>query len=568
MSEGEASFLGNVEQARRDGVVDVIWFTDHDWRMALHSYVSEFGFEEGVGPEIKGIPTRAIKPGAESEEIETVWLPVEQESGSPALASATATRVGDPVHQGTGALRLTASARKEDRTFGRHELRFKAEGHRAIRPLAANVRVHLSIFPLGDPDPDSRILVRFLLSEQPPDRRAELDYWLALRLPEDTEARRSRLVADHLLEFVSGRWNHFTFNLTRDATADTLGGMDNSVGEIRIALEARSGASIEAVFDDLRIEQDLAGEPLMARAWEMARALSSDDLILYVGQEMSYGTHLQALGPEVPLLDHGRFPHGLLGPETVTFIHDHGGIAILDHMYGVGRKVEGLTGDREAEIRMVQQTVDSLLQVNAYGADAIEVGYPLRGGMPLEDHLAAWDGIGMAGVVIAGVGTADTHSNRRSWRTGRPNNWTTWIWAASPGMEDLMEGIRTGAAVFGDPTMWDGHMDITIPQGRSMGDVVIAGDSPAEVTFTCDGLKPGWEARLVNNGTVFEKVPLTAAEFQITRQVPVVETSIVRFCIYNETGQAVVCSNPIYFYPSPPRGLLPGARASRAGSSG
>ena len=562
MSEGEASFLGNVEQARRGGVIDVIWFTDHDWRMALHSYVSEFGFEEGVGPEMKVIPTRAIKPGRESEEVATVWLPVEHEPESPTLASTTATRVGEPVHQGAGALRLTARAQKNDGAFRRHELRFKAPGHRAIRPLATNVRVHLSIFPVGDPGPDSRILVRFLLSEQPPDRRAELDYWLAPRLPEDTEARRSRLLADHLMEFEPGRWNHFTFHLTRDAIADELGGMDNSVGEIRIALEARNGARIAAVFDDLRIEQDLAGEPLMARAWEMARALSSDDLSLYVGQEMSYGAHLNGLGPDVPLLDHARFPHGLLGSETVTFIHDHGGVAILDHMYGVGRKVEGLTGDREAESRMIQQTVDSLLRVNAYGADAIEVGYPLRGGMSLEHHLAAWDRIGMEGVVITGVGTADTHSNRRSWRTGRPNNWTTWIWAASPGMEDLMEGIRTGAAAFGDPTIWDGHMDISIPQGRAMGDVVIASHSPAEITFTCDGLKPGWEARLVNNGAVFETVPLTASEFRATRQIPVEKTSIVRFCVYNETGQAVVCSNPLYFYPSSPQRLLPGARLS------
>ena len=168
----------------------------------------------------------------------------------------------------------------------------------------------------------------------------------------------------------------------------------------------------------------------------------------------------------------------------------------------------------------------------------------------------------MEGVVITGVGTADTHSNRRSWRTGRPNNWTTWIWAASPGMEDLMEGIRAGAVAFGDPTIWDGHMDISIPQGRAMGDVVIASNSPAEITFTCDGLKPGWEARLVNNGAVFETVPLTASEFRATRQIPVEKTSIVRFCVYNETGQAVVCSNPLYFYPSSPQRLLPGARLS------
>lgn len=573
MSEGDASFRGNVEAARRGGVIDVIWFTDHDWRMAMHGYVSAFGFEEGIGPEMKVIPRRIIKPGPPEEDVVAGWWPGGHGRGTdpadletsprdlpPGLVDASSVRVSEPVHQGKGALRLQATAAGETTAFAAHSLQFKAFRYRAIRPLAAGVKVHLSIYPLTDPGPDTRIRVRFVLSEQPPDRRAELNYWLADDLPEDAGQRLGLQIADHLVPFTPGEWNHLTFDLTADAIADDLGGIDNAMTDIRISVEARNGAQVAAVFDDLRIEHARSGEELMAVARELARDLSGDGLTLYVGQEISYGAHLNALGPEVPLFDNQEFPRGLLGTETADFIHRHGGIAILDHMYGVGRVESGLTGNLPAERRMVERTVGSLLAINAYGADAIEVGYPLRGGMTLDHHLEAWDRIGQEGIVITGVGTADTHSNRRTWKTGRRNNWTTWIWAASPAMEDLMVGIREGACVFGDPSMWDGSMDLFTSDGHVMGDVVVATEDSREVTFVADGLAPGWEARLVHNGRVFESVPVDGDELKVTREIEITAASVVRFCVHNEAGEAVVCSNPIYFYSQPPQRLLPPVR--------
>jgi hypothetical protein len=578
MSEGEASFLGNVEAARQGGVIDVIWFTDHDWRMAMHSYVGKFGFERGIGPETTVIPRRVIKPGPPEDEAIAGWWPGAHGRGTdpaemettpkelpPGLVSASASRVTEPVSQGGGALRLQARAAVGSTTYSAHELQFKAFGFRAIRPLAAGIKVHLSIYPMMDAGADTRIRVRFVLSEQPPDLRAELNYWLADRLPAGSEPRRQKKISDHLLEFTPGEWNHLTFDLTGDAMSDGLGGIDNAMTELRISVEARNGAEVTAVFDDLRIEQDLTGEEVMAAARGLARDLSGGGLTLHVGQEISYGAHLNALGPDIPLFDLQRYEHGLVGSETAAFIHDHGGVAILDHMYGVGRVIEEITGDHQAERRLVERTVGSLLAVNAYGADALEVGYPLRGGMTLDHHLEAWDAVGKEGVVITGVGTADTHSNRRTWKTGRPNNWTTWIWSASPAMEDLMAGIREGACYFGDPALWDGRMDLYTATGRRMGDVVIAAGPRQDITFVVDGLKPGWEARLIRNGTVFESISIAADKMKVTRQIPTGDTAVVRFCVHDQDGEAVVCSNPLYFYPLKPERLLPVERLAADG---
>ena len=103
-------------------------------------------------------------------------------------------------------------------------------------------------------------------------------------------------------------------------------------------------------------------------------------------------------------------------------------------------------------------------------------------------------------------------------------------------------------------------MDLFTAGGRRMGDVVVAPGDHQEVTFVVDGLMPGWEARLVKNGQVFETVPVTGAELKITRTIEAGEASVVRFCVHNEEGEAAVCSNPIYFYPQTPQRLLPPVR--------
>jgi hypothetical protein len=108
--------------------------------------------------------------------------------------------------------------------------------------------------------------------------------------------------------------------------------------------------------------------------------------------------------------------------------------------------------------------------------------------------------------------------------------------------------------------MWDGRMDLFTAGGRVMGDVVVSPTEHQEVTFVVDGLQPGWEARLVHNGRVFESVPVDGAELKVTREIETAAASVVRFCVHNQEGEAVVCSNPLYFYPQPPQRLLPPVR--------
>ena len=62
-SEGRASMRGQNAAARAlGGAVDVIWWSDHDWRIANHTYVTDFGFEQGMSEiELVPAPLRAAQ---------------------------------------------------------------------------------------------------------------------------------------------------------------------------------------------------------------------------------------------------------------------------------------------------------------------------------------------------------------------------------------------------------------------------------------------------------------------------------------------------------------------------
>ena len=64
MSEGSGSMAGHNHEAQQlNGVVDVLWWTDHDWRIAAHTYVSTFDFEDSLtATEFAPFPAGRVRP--------------------------------------------------------------------------------------------------------------------------------------------------------------------------------------------------------------------------------------------------------------------------------------------------------------------------------------------------------------------------------------------------------------------------------------------------------------------------------------------------------------------------
>src|SRR5262245_2363545 len=68
MSEGNGSWRAANVHAKKIGL-DVLWWSDHDWRMSYHTYNRAFGFE---GPELTTKVPTYFEPGTDLEAAKRV----------------------------------------------------------------------------------------------------------------------------------------------------------------------------------------------------------------------------------------------------------------------------------------------------------------------------------------------------------------------------------------------------------------------------------------------------------------------------------------------------------------
>jgi len=560
MSEGPGSMRGHNTMARQlGGVVDVLWWTDHDWRIAAHTYVTGFDFEDGLM-----VRSPVPKPGEDGEEQSTAgWSRVETSLPLPRFDTSFSE---EQARAGSRSWKITAAAGAGD--WQRIEYRFISDRKRHIASLASDVRLRLAVYPAAM-DANARLVLRALLSQQPPEVRGRIDYVLSVGpgaggeagVPQtqpssDPEDGFPLRVVPVRAPLEVGRWNDLVLEVSKDAERLRLGGWDNSLAELSVALEARDGASVTLYLDAFAIERQVVGQALFDREKELVSELHTG-LVQHVGQEISYDAHLNAYGLNVPLTDFATWPHGLSAEQAVKFVHEHGGIVSLNHIFGPGGQ-EGLrdhtTGSNRERFERIKR---GTREARAYGANLFEVGYRERF-YNLAAYVELWDELSADGVYITGTGVSDSHSNIKGWQTG-PNNFITWAYAPSPSQEDLIAGLLAGRAFFGDPTRFDGRLDLVTPEGGRMGQVVVTKQATQRVTYRASGLRPGQTIRIVRDGQPTGEHRLTADSFEHSQEIPTDQATFVRFEVL-ESGQPVVFSNPLYFRPDEPAGGVPAAR--------
>ncbi|MCS5637287.1 MAG: CehA/McbA family metallohydrolase, partial [Myxococcota bacterium] len=429
---------------------------------------------------------------------------------------------------------------------------FDASRRRHIASLASGVRLRLSVLPVRL-DPGARIIVRVGLSQASPRRGVRMDYVLFLdsSSPGPPPPSRERVEiegADREVDVVTvpvpttaGLWNDWVLDLSQDAEALGVGGGDNALVSLSLLLEVRGRARAEAYFDSLVIERERVGPPLFAEAKRLAGKLVDDELMHHVGQEISYAAHLNAYGPGVPLADLAAHPHGYTPEEAVAFVHEHGGLVSLNHYFGV--MFDQRIADSPRAGPYFDAALERLIANRAYGVDLLEVGYRARG-YGLDGYLALWDGLARAGIRLVGVGVSDSHDAHLGWAEG-PNNFITWVYARSDSQADLLAGLEAGRAYFGDPTRFDGELDIRAKGGGRMGDRLVRAPGPLELTFHAQGLREGQSIRLVGDGVSLGEFESKGPDWSRRAVVDVQGPTFLRFEVL-EAGRAVALSNPLY----------------------
>jgi len=576
-SEGVGSIDSHSWEAEDVGA-DAIWWSDHDFRVGSWHHPATFGFEDWTEPLDRGEPWHEVD-----------WLPRgraderEEDAGPPkkglrrnplrALPGGDAAIVADRADEGAHSFRVRAIGPGPE--FGAHVHPLKASRSLFKRPLASRISLAISVFPekIGA---DARAVVEVGLSEHAPRGGAPMREH-SIRWVLGTQAfpaRRDGATVEIGVAVEPGRWNRVVLPVTRDVVAafPDVRGEDNSMASLAIGVEARAGAEASVLFDRLRIGQEIAG----AAAWKRHAALIGEvagdhpGLAELQGSEVSYASHhLNEFSLDTGPLDYdailaevgrrrARDPSIDPGDEVARIVvgkvHAKGGLVSYNHMYGAPM------AGRERLVERDEVFAD-LVRNRLFGADVLEVGYRDRGGHDLADHVGVWDDLAAHGLFPVGVGVSDSHGGERQrWRTS-PNNFLTWIWAASPSKPDLLEGLREGRAFFGDRTLFDGSVDLVDDHGFRMGQVVVTDRPRTEVEIAVRGLAAGDVIRVVDGGKG-ASLPVGGSDFVERRAVePAAEgPTPLRIEVHDAHGTAKVLSNPIVYLRSAPPGGLPRAR--------
>ena len=570
-SEGVGSIDSHSYEATDVGA-DVIWWSDHDFRITGYGHVATFGFED----ETEAMPTdgRVMARRKKKNALVKALVPVE----TGAIAEGTTEFVGGDAREGERSFRITAKSATPD--FAGKRFAIAADRSLLKRPLAADVTLLVSVFP-EKVSADARPVIEITLSEHPPREGLPFEAYHLQYVLDDSVEQPSRVGSTFVVPvpFKPGEWNDLALPVSRDATRGFpfIVGEDNSLFQIVVGVEARNGATASARFDDLRIEQVLSGAPVFERQKRLIDEVARDypKLRELQGVELSWvGHHLNEFSLDTRLVDYEALERERRedesGPEwrnrvtqrMVDDIHARGGLVSFNHMYGT--MMEG--GERRATR---EDVLDELRRERAYGADILEVGYRDRGGHSLDDHLWVWDRLALDGLFLVGTGVSDSHGGpSQRWRTDQ-NNFLSWIYARSPDKADLIEGLRAGRVFFGDIVLFDGTVDLVTPGGARMGQIVLRETPSEDVEVRIDGLKSGDRVRMIVSGEEAARWTADGPSFRQTQRVTLdpAHPTIVRVEAHTADGVAKVLSNPITFLPQMPPNGIPAARAERGGAS-
>ena len=534
-SEGQASMAAHLAQAERLGV-DVLWWTDHDWRVNAYGYRRAVRFD-----------------GMEELEDDLWWRWAEEREGP--LDGGGGEFVSEPrsPDEPGSALRLTAR--------GAGTLWYAGTAWNfTYRTSLAQTTIELDVFP---ETAQGRLVVELTASYHPstggrPAGRYVLRY-------EVDQAGRQGSRADGLVGIVevpapTGRWQRLTLRPVEDIAAlwPDLEAADNSLFGIRIGI---SGGS--AVVDRLRfIRTGRVGQEALALRDELIRGYAEryPGVIQRSALEVSLVRHLNWFGETVRLPDYGgRSPVLDRSLQSATamvrFIQSQGGLACYNH------PMQGEVGNPAALAKL-------LVAERALGCDLVEIGYPAD----LGKLLRVLDATARNAVLYTATGVTDDHAGD-DWLNQKAN-YLTGVWAASTGTADLLDGLRAGRAWFADPKQWRGTLDLSYAGAPAMGGALVTSYPRVDLRVFATDLPAGAVLELVVGRVDLAGPDRPEPAIVRTTTVPARDVrggayelavepedgAYVRAMIRGANGAVIGVGNPVWLLRRPPPAGIPPAR--------
>lgn len=544
-SEGSASMDAHLHQAQRLGV-DVVWWTDHDFRVSALGYRTAIGFD-----------------GETEYESGCSWTWVPYSSGA---LTAGHDFISDPhsPNEDGGALRLRTSA-SLDGSWATYLLEGKAWNYTYCTSYVDTV-LELDVLPELT-GPDAQVVVEIGSSYRPATAgRAAGLYRLQYRIG-DVAGRwledEGRLGVVAVVAGAPAGWQRVRMDLRADHAAlwpDTVAG-DASIKQFRVGVRARNGATAQGVVDRLRFRRSRQS---IADGMALLRGLVRDyrgrypGITQYAASEVSLVNHLNAFGGDgtlptydttVPVKDETVSAQR----NMVRFLKGHGAVVSINH------PTPGTDLAR------------TLVTTRGLGAQVIEIGTSRQ----VETLAQAYDTAARNAVFMTASGVSDDHGGS-DWLDPSDPRWITGAWTASSSSGDLCAAMSAGRAWFFDPLWWRGELDLLVDGRAPMGGVLLTRHRNVSVRVTATRLPSDSSLELVigrcDRAGATQLQPVNRSVVVPARQVVRGRWSTdvdrgggiyVRAMVRRAGGSVVGFSNPTWVLPARLEGDVPVPRARR-----
>jgi len=436
---GGGSMMAQLDQAVRNDV-DVVWWTDHDWRMAAYGYYQEIGFDG----------TR--------EGQDLTWT--QQQTGDVTdISHQFVTEPRSPEEDG-GALRVAATG--PSAAWGAGLMWGKGGNSFYTTNLSDTV---LTIDVLAEQiDTDAELVVEVGTSYRPATAgRPAGEYRLQYRV--GTSA--ARYLAEPLLGVVTvaatGGWQTLTLPLLDDISSfwPDLVAEDSSLARLRFGVVARNGARGQGVFDRLRFERstrDVLVDPVRLQR-DLARRLRADypGVAQHFGTEVSMVRHLNVYVSDLELYEYApqqpppRLDRSIeAAVELVRWYHDRGAVVQYNH-----------------------PPIDpaEMVATRGLGADLVELAESGNEPEVFVQRMEQFDVAARHAIFMTGTSQQDDHVGQ-NW-LGFEQFFLTSVWAESTWAGDLLAAMASGQVWGHDLARWpSGTLDLEVRGRRAMGKVL------------------------------------------------------------------------------------------------
>ncbi|HEY5032055.1 MAG TPA: hypothetical protein VIJ54_06240 [Actinomycetes bacterium] len=566
-SEQSGSMDSQLFQAAKNAV-DVLWWTDHDYRMEGVRYRNVVHFTSLTAETTDG----------------AAWQWQRQNTGSLTAASGGSivqapASPTDPI--AGGALSVTAQSTSSSIAA----VRFFAESHPAGWNYHRNLygqTLTIEVLPTAVGAGGYLELLLNTSYHQAVGGRPAGVYSLSYRIGgQGTPGTLSSQGLQGIVNVAAptGAWTSVSITPCEDLEAiwPELASTDFASFELRLGAVS-AGAPTSGCFDYLRFTRAYAtGDiPLQTQEELMERyAATYPDVTQRAGLEISeFLPHLNWFGGNIHLGDYTSVTYKTWQAflsQQVGIAHTNGGLVSYNHPFGY-TSVAALPASQQDSLRA--QVAKQLLANRALGCDILEVGYPLRAGVDVKHHVALWDVLSRNALFLTGNGVSDDHMGQ-NW-FGIRNNWVTSAWATSAEEADLLTALKAGRAWSASLARYRGTLDLLADGTAPMGSVTVSTARTRQLHVVATSLPAGSTLQLVRGTVDYAGAAKPAPNTSVVQSYPAarlasgsvdvaVDTSASRFLrtqVVGSDGVVIAVSNPIWLLRSAPPGGIPAPRAA------